>query len=216
MHRNFEPLLRRNPAVPLRRGSQGTPVVNVPPPSAAYLRTFRQLLAAPEFTDRFDEIILAQARRHNLDPRLLKAIIAAESEFETNARSPKGARGLMQMMPATAQEMGLSKDDLYDPRANIKAGAAYLHILHRTAWKRFDLDKPRYTETPEWVMQRIIASYNAGPRAMGHTSWRPETRSYVRKVMLFYYSDVTKFRRPSMELAELPALPPGPAAALLP
>lgn len=190
-------------------------VVKVPLPSPAYLRTFRHLLENPRFTDRFDEHILVQARRFGLDARLLKSIIAAESEFDPGARSPKGAEGLMQMMPATAQEMGLPRNNLAEPQPNIVAGSAYIHLLYRSAWKKFGLKGVRYVDAPPWVVQRIIAAYHAGPRALNGASWKPSTRSYVRNVMLFYNSDVTTFRRSDAQASAFPSLSPDPSAASL-
>src|SRR5277367_3981975 len=86
----------------------------VPPPvaSPAYQHTFNVLLAHPEVTDRYDDLILKYAEAYHLEPRLLKAVIAAESEFLLEAVSPRGAHGLMQVMPATAREMGVDFGDL--------------------------------------------------------------------------------------------------------
>ncbi|MFA6004654.1 MAG: lytic transglycosylase domain-containing protein, partial [Elusimicrobiota bacterium] len=121
-------------------------------------------------------------------------IIAAESEFSKGAISPRNARGLMQILPETAAELGFSKGQLHDPAANIHAGTAYLAELYRIAWKKYRLKGVGYRDAPLWVIQRIIASYNAGPRAMGRNSWMRQTRNYVRKVLLFYRSDVSEFR----------------------
>ncbi|MFC1680156.1 transglycosylase SLT domain-containing protein, partial [Elusimicrobiota bacterium] len=77
-------------------------VIATPKATRAYRRTFRILMNRPQVTDRYDEIILKYAELHDLDPRLLKSIMSAESEFNHKARSPAGARGLMQLMPRTA------------------------------------------------------------------------------------------------------------------
>jgi len=87
---------------------------------------FRALLAHPETTDRYDDLIFKYARLHRLEPRLLKAIIAAESEFSTGALSPRGARGLMQVMPRTAEEMGISRAELSEPEANIRGRRGHI------------------------------------------------------------------------------------------
>lgn len=174
---------------------KGPLVVPMPKENALYRRTFNVLLAHPETTDRYDDIIFKYARLHKLEPRLLKAIIAAESEFSTGALSPRGARGLMQVMPLTAEEMGVSRTLLSEPEANIRAGAAYLATLFRAAWKRYKLKGVAYEDAPLWIKQRIIAAYNAGPRFLYHNRWFTQTRHYVRKVLLFYKSRVTDFRR---------------------
>ncbi|MDD5657178.1 MAG: lytic transglycosylase domain-containing protein, partial [Elusimicrobia bacterium] len=196
--------------VPARRRA----VVPAPRPSRAYRRTFGVLLDQPEFIDRYDGLILRHAARWRLDPRLVKAIIAAESEFSTAARSPRGARGLMQIMPATAEELGVPGDSLHEPDANIRAGTAYLAVLYRAAWKEYRLKGVPYRKAPNWVVQRIIAAYNAGPRALRKDVWRAETRSYVRKVLLFYRSDVPRFRsRQTGSISKALALPAGPHAS---
>jgi soluble lytic murein transglycosylase-like protein len=170
-------------------------VIPKPKPTPAYKHTFNVLLKRPEITDRFDTLILEASQRHGLDPRLVKAVIAAESEFSPQALSPKGARGLMQVLPSTAEELGVPGSKLHDPEHGIRAGTAYLALLYRAAWKKYRLKGVGYKEAPLWVTERIIASYNAGPRALTRNSFVSQTRNYVRKVLLFYGSDVTEFRR---------------------
>jgi soluble lytic murein transglycosylase-like protein len=112
------------------------------------------------------------ARKYSLDPMLLHAVISAESAFNPRARSPKGAMGLMQLMPATARRFGVY--NAWDPFANIEGGARYLRWLldqfkdHRLA----------------------LAAYNAGEGAVMRYGNRippyPETRTYVTRVQRFY------------------------------
>jgi soluble lytic murein transglycosylase-like protein len=180
-------------------------VVPVPSETPAYRRTFKILLSTPDKTDRFDDLIIVYARKYQLDARFLKSIMAAESEFDPHALSPAGARGLMQVMPNTASEVGVSPSRLYDPAAGIKAGAAYLQVLFKTAWRIFHLKGVRFTDVPHWVMQRVIAAYHAGPRYLTSTHWFTATRSYVRKVVLYYDSKVTDLRRPAGTTRELPS-----------
>jgi len=183
-------------------------VVPVPKPTPAYKHTFNVLRNRPEITDRYDDIIIKQARRRGIDPRLVKAIIAAESEFSNSALSPRGARGLMQILPETAEEFGVARANLNDPKANIQAGTAYLARLYQTAWKQYRLKGVAYRNAPPWVLQRIVASYNAGPRALTRDQWMSQTRNYVRKVLLFYGSDVSLFRRhPARRVGSGPSLP---------
>lgn len=180
-------------------------VVPVPSETPAYRRTFKFLLSTPDKTDRFDDLIIIYARKYQLDARFLKSIMAAESEFDPHALSPSGARGLMQVMPNTATEVGVAPMRLYDPAAGIKAGAAYLQVLFKTAWRIFNLKGVRYTDVPHWVMQRVIAAYHAGPRYLTRDRWYSSTRAYVRKVVLYYDSKVTDLRRPAGSTRELPS-----------
>jgi len=180
-------------------------IVPPPVPSPAYERTFRRLLARPERTDRYDELIVAAGARLGLDPRLVKSIVAAESEFVSRAVSPAGARGLMQVMPETAEMFGVPRRRLFDPEANVLAGAAYLRSLFEKAWRRFKLRGVRYSAAPAWVLQRIIAAYHAGPRFLTRSDFYRSTRQYVRKVLLYYRTPVTDIRRPK-ERKDIPAV----------
>ena len=179
-------------------------VVPVPKETPAYSRTFRHMLAQPEKTDRWDNLIIKYARRYRLDARLLKSIMAAESEFDPSALSPAGARGLMQVMPVTALTVGVTADRLHDPEHGIKAGAAYVQTLFKAAWKIFKLKGVRYTDVPYWLMQRVVAAYHAGPKFLFTSRWFKSTQAYVRKVSLFYQSKVTDLRRPVAARLDLP------------
>ena len=119
----------------------------------------------------FADEINAAAARHKLDPALLAGLIRQESNFNPNAVSPAGARGLTQLMPATAAGLGVK--DSSDPLQAIEGGARYL---------RQQLD--RFGNDP----QRALAAYNAGPGAvLRHGGVPPyaETQAYVRKVQEF-------------------------------
>lgn len=124
------------------------------------------------FSSRYDHLIRDAARRYNLDPMLIKAVIKAESDFNRWAVSSKGAKGLMQLMPGTARDMRVRS--VFDPKQNINGGARYLRLMYN----RFG-GNSRYA----------LAAYNAGPTAV--KNYRgvppfPETRRYVRKVHAFY------------------------------
>jgi soluble lytic murein transglycosylase-like protein len=118
---------------------------------------------------RYDALIERYARARGLRPDLVRAVIQVESAFDPFARSPKGALGLMQLMPATADELGV--DDPFDPEANIRGGTAYLREL---------IDRFGGNE------ELALAAYNAGPGAVErHGQAIPpyrETQDYVRKV----------------------------------
>jgi len=117
---------------------------------------------------RFDPTIRILASRYDLDPDLIKAVAYAESAFKPDAVSPKGAVGLMQLMPATAAMYGVT--NLTDPDQNLKAGAQHL----RTLMDEFNGD-----------LTLVLAAYNAGSGAVRRSGGVPayrETRNYVRKV----------------------------------
>lgn len=131
---------------------------------------------------KYEGLLNQAAQEFSLDPALLKAMMAAESGFNPAAISPKGAIGLMQVMPATAERYGLQGDrkktveqKLADPKTNIRLAARYLRDLHKL-----------FPFQPELV----IASYNAGERAVQKHNNAvppyPETRSYVQIVKQLY------------------------------
>jgi soluble lytic murein transglycosylase-like protein len=118
-------------------------------------------------------LIRAAAQRHHISEAFLKSIVAAESNFDSNAVSPKGAIGLMQLMPATAHEYGA---DPAIPEQNIDAGTRYLRRL---------MDRFRRSRSP---LNHVIAAYNAGPGAVARYCGVPpfrETRRYVARVRAF-------------------------------
>ena len=190
-----KPVLVRSKPKPLPKARRAagpftTAIPEVPPPP--FKRTFNRLSDQPR-TNGYDDLIRSYAERFGLDARLVKSVIAAESEFTAGAVSPAGARGLMQVMPATSEYMGVPRRALFEPDANIRAGTAYLAHLFERAWKKYHLKGVSYRRAPAWLVQRIIAAYNAGPRFLAHRRLYRETRNYVRKVLLFYRSKVTEF-----------------------
>jgi soluble lytic murein transglycosylase-like protein len=168
------------------------------PPVAAHRRPFKALMSRPQTFGRYDALILKHAQDHHLNPRMVKSMIAAESEFYDGAVSPKGARGLMQIMPITAEEMGVPRSRLRDPDSNLRAGTAYLEVLCGRARIIYKLKGAGCLDAPLWVQERVVAAYHAGPRMLHHDSegWPPATRLYVQNVFLYYHSPATALARP--------------------
>jgi soluble lytic murein transglycosylase-like protein len=121
----------------------------------------------------FDFYINKMAVKYDVDPDLIHAVIKAESGYRKNARSYKGAQGLMQLMPGTAERLGV--EDAYDPQQNIEGGTKYLAEL----LKLFDYKLPL-----------VVAAYNAGEHNVIKHGYRippfPETEDYVDKVLDYY------------------------------
>lgn len=118
----------------------------------------------------YGTLIYETARRHQVNPQVVAALIRQESAGNRRAVSHKGARGLMQLMPATAQRFGVRKEHLFDPRHNLEAGVRYLSWL----LDQFPND-----------LARVLAAYNAGENAVARYGGIPpyrETQNYVRRI----------------------------------
>lgn len=116
-----------------------------------------------------DQVVREASSRNRLDPDFVSSVIRAESNFKTHAVSKKGALGLMQLMPATASQLGVA--DPFDPKANVEAGTAHLSAL---------LD--RYNNDPI----KALAAYNAGAHRVKQYNGVPpyrETRAYISKIV---------------------------------
>jgi soluble lytic murein transglycosylase-like protein len=120
----------------------------------------------------YSQIIHAAARRHRVDPALIKAVILAESKYNPEAISKKGAKGLMQLMPLTAKSLGVA--DIFDPEDNINGGTRYLKKL----LDRFDGD-----------IKLALAAYNAGSRYVKKYGGVPpflQTKTFIKKVLKYH------------------------------
>ena len=120
----------------------------------------------------YDDEILAAARVFTVDDALIRAIIHADSAYQPEALSPRGAQGLMQLMPATQIELQII--DVFDPLSNIEGGTRYLSSL----LQQFDQS-----------VELATAAYNAGPGAVREYGGVPpyqETRDYVRRVKILH------------------------------
>jgi soluble lytic murein transglycosylase-like protein len=125
-----------------------------------------------ELKTPFRELIEAASAQYKVDADLITSVIAVESNFEPKAISRRNARGLMQLLPETAERLGVK--DIFDPKQNIDAGTRYLSDL----LQRFDNN-----------LVLALAAYNAGPEKIskyGNVPPYPETISYVRRVKRAY------------------------------
>lgn len=143
------------------------PAAEVPPPGLVNL-AFEESQPIPE--GPYGSLIYEASKRHALNPQVVAALVRQESAGNPRAMSHKGARGLMQLMPATATRFGVKKHELYTPERNVEAGVRYLRWLA----DRFPND-----------LARILAAYNAGEGAVERYGGIPpyrETRDYVRRI----------------------------------
>lgn len=153
------------------------PVVRLRPKLSAFTRTGQVMIPGRSGDwepnpDSYDQLIRSAASRHHVDPRLVKALIRAESNFDYLAVSRKGALGLMQLMPLTADDMQVL--DPFDPKQNIYGGTRYL----RKMLGMFNGN-----------LRMSLAAYNAGPGTVSRLGRVPkyrETLDYVQKVQYFY------------------------------
>jgi len=116
-----------------------------------------------------NEVIDTIGNRHHIDPDLINSVIRAESGFKPHAVSPKGAQGLMQLMPHTASQLGVA--NAFDPKANVEGGTRYLREL----LERYNFD-----------LVKALAAYNAGPHRVEQYRGVPpyyETRAYVASII---------------------------------
>ena len=133
-------------------------------------------LPLPQF--RYANLVLPLSEKYGMDWKLVAAVMAIESNYNPRAISPKGAIGLMQLMPRTAALYQVSSKELFNPKKNIEAGVLHLKKLH----DRYDGD-----------LSRVIAAYNSGEGAVDRYNGVPPyrfTRAFVRRVMARYQTHV--------------------------
>jgi len=139
----------------------------VPTAENTSIRTTNYVL--PSKSQYYDDLIAEHAQMNGLRPDLVRAVVQVESGFNPFAQSPKGAKGLMQLMPATMVQFGVRNP--YNPVENIRAGTAYLRQL----LERYDNNE-----------QLALAAYNAGPKAVDRYGEKVppyrETQNYVKKI----------------------------------
>jgi soluble lytic murein transglycosylase-like protein len=130
----------------------------------------KSLREAPAVPEQYRALVETTARTYGVDPRLVGALIQVESAYHSRATSPKGAKGLMQLMPATGRQYGAL--DLYDPKINIDAGVRHLKSL----LSRYELPL-------------ALAAYNAGAGAVEKFNGIPpfrETQDYVARILRLF------------------------------
>ncbi|GAC1668157.1 MAG: hypothetical protein NVS9B4_24040 [Candidatus Acidiferrum sp.] len=163
--------INAEPAMPTKLATSRPRTTIYLSPESSFLGPKR--LAASIDRDGVDKLVREAADRHNVDAALVRAVIETESNWNPSAYSRKGAVGLMQLIPTTAQRFGVN--DIFNPRQNIDAGVRYLKSLLE-----------RYNGN----LDMALAAYNAGEgavdRARGIPAFR-ETRNYVQKVQNAYF-----------------------------
>ena len=168
-------------------GYEPAPAVLIEP---AKTDSAKSLTAIP-----LNQVVNTASATYHLDPDLVNSVIHAESGFNTHAISPKGARGLMQLMPATASQLGVN--DAFDPQANVDGGSRYLREL----LERYNFD-----------LVKALAAYNAGPQRVEQYQGVPpfrETRAYVARIVHDYNTKKIAQEKEAKR-KQLAAKPPGP------
>jgi hypothetical protein len=151
-----------------------------------------------------DQVVNEASAAYHLDPDLVNSVIHAESGFNSHAVSPKGARGLMQLMPGTANQLGVA--DAFDPQSNVTAGSRYLREL----LERYNFD-----------LVKALAAYNAGPQRVEQYHGVPpfrETHDYVQRIVHDYNrkkdaQEKEARKNQALAKASAPAKPAPPAKA---
>ncbi|MFZ1007871.1 MAG: lytic transglycosylase domain-containing protein [Candidatus Sulfotelmatobacter sp.] len=158
--------------------TDGSSFVDVPTLEIDHFEEAASAVASPKFPDPsnnikqpadLNELVNAASGMYKLDPDLVTSVIRAESGFNVHAVSPKGAQGLMQLMPQTASQLGVQ--NAFDPQANVEAGSRYLREL----LERYDFD-----------LIKALAAYNAGPQRVEQYGGVPpyyETHAYVARIV---------------------------------
>ena len=152
------------PTEQIDRFEKGPPTLPAPKVQAA---PAAMSIPAPAVT--LDQAIAAGSQRYRIDADLISSVIRAESNFNPHAISPKGAQGLMQLMPQTASQLGVANP--FDPKANVDGGTKYLRELI----ERYNFD-----------LVKALAAYNAGPQRVEQYGGVPpyrETRAYVARIV---------------------------------
>jgi soluble lytic murein transglycosylase-like protein len=142
-------------------------------PQTSFAESPEMSVAQQVNREKIEEMIREVSARYRVDPALVRAVMQTESNWNSSAVSRKGALGLMQLVPGTAQQLGVN--NAFDPKQNLDGGVHYLHML----LERYNGD-----------LDKALAAYNAGPSAVDRAGGIPryrETRDYVQKVTDSYF-----------------------------
>jgi len=148
---------------------------------------------APKPAQNLDQVINAISDRHRIDPDFINSVIHAESGFNQHAVSRKGAQGLMQLMPQTANQLGVA--DAFNPADNVEGGTRYLREL----LERYDFD-----------VVKALAAYNAGPGRVEQYRGVPpyaETRAYVARIIRDFNRKKLAEKKAAAKPAKIPTHP---------
>jgi soluble lytic murein transglycosylase-like protein len=153
--------------------SSTSPSLSLPLPAPAHSPASVPSHSVPALSaPALHQVVDSASAAYHLDPDLVNSVIHAESGFNSHAVSPKGARGLMQLMPGTANQLGVN--DAFDPQSNVTGGSRYLREL----LERYNFD-----------LVKALAAYNAGPERVEQYQGVPpfrETRAYVARIVHEY------------------------------
>ncbi len=180
------------PTAQIERFEKGPPTMPAPKIQAA-----PPGMAVPSTPASLEQAIAAGSQRYRIDPDLISSVIHAESNFNAHAVSPKGAQGLMQLMPETASSLGISNP--FDPKANVDGGTRYLRELI----ERYNFD-----------LVKALAAYNAGPKRVEQYGGVPpyrETRAYVARIVRDFNNK--KIAQQKLAKKSLPAKSPSAKTA---
>lgn len=181
-------------ATPPSPPPQETPAQQAATPQATNATPVSQQPASTNAAVNLDEVVKEASQRRQLDPDFVNSVIKAESNFKTRAVSSKGAQGLMQLMPGTAAQLGVSNP--FDPKANVEAGTTYLSQL-------LDL----YHDDPALA----LAAYNAGPQRVQQYHGIPpyrETHAYIARIARDYNARKTAQKAAQTQTAAKKSVPP--------
>jgi len=155
-------------------------------------------VSPPKVANRYDNYIVRYSQEFNMDPNLIKAWVATESQFDPNAKSSVGATGLLQFMPKDAQwfvthvmKEPFKRSMLGKPEYNLRFGVAYIAYLFEQARHKLLADAPlNPMEFPNWVIERVIGSYNGGASVLLRPTEKMSStiRNYIASVMSIYNS----------------------------
>ncbi len=169
--------------------------VSAPATTAPHASSPAVQTGSPQPRANLNEVVSQASDRYRLDPDLVSSVIHAESGFNPRAVSPKGAQGLMQLMPQTASKLGVA--NAFDPQANVEGGTQYLRNL--LEHYNFDLVK-------------ALAAYNAGPQRVAQYGGVPpylETQAYVARIVREFNRKKLAQQRNAQALAAKPRSTPG-------